>query len=235
MFKTDNHICIYIHIFFSQNSGWRARNYPNKQRDVDWYRYLRRQAELPVQNGLPYGKRRRSNVRPQAQGRIPDDDGDIGISKIDFTSPPVTLTWVDVQAKAPPKDKGIKRSITKKLCPSREVGQSKLLLKGGENDENIFCSMTIIICIDLVSGIAKPGQLVAIMGASGAGKTTLLNILTRRRPGKLKVTGEVRVNGSNMGRNINRVSGYVQQEELFIPSMTTREHLHFHVTIFIYF
>ncbi len=85
--------------------------------------------------------------------------------------------------------------------------------------------------IDLVSGIAKPGQLVAIMGASGAGKTTLLNILTRRRPGKLKVTGEVRVNGSNMGRNINRVSGYVQQEELFIPSMTTREHLHFHVTI----
>lgn len=81
----------------------------------------------------------------------------------------------------------------------------------------------------LVSGIAKPGQLVAIMGASGAGKTTLLNILTNRRPGSLKVSGEVRVNGTKMGRNINRVSGYVQQEELFIPSMNPREHLHFHV------
>ena len=90
-------------------------------------------------------------------------------------------------------------------------------------------------CIDLVSGIAKPGQLVAIMGASGAGKTTLLNILTTRRPGKLKISGDVRVNGTKMGRNINRVSGYVQQEELFIPSMTTREHLHFHVFAFFYF
>ena len=69
------------------------------------------------------------------------------------------------------------------------------------------------------------------MGASGAGKTTLMNILTNRRPGSLKVSGEVRVNGTKMGRNINRVAGYVQQEELFIPSMTTREHLHFHVTI----
>ena len=82
-----------------------------------------------------------------------------------------------------------------------------------------------------MNGIAKPGQLVAIMGASGAGKTTLLNILTNRRPGALKVSGEVRVNGTNMGRNINRVAGYVQQEELFVPSMTTREHLHFHVRV----
>ena len=82
-----------------------------------------------------------------------------------------------------------------------------------------------------MSGIAKPGQLVAIMGASGAGKTTLMNMLTNRRPGNLKVSGEVRVNGTNMGRNINRVAGYVQQEELFIPSMNTREHLFFHVRI----
>jgi ABC-type multidrug transport system ATPase subunit len=42
----------------------------------------------------------------------------------------------------------------------------------------------------------------------------------------------VRINGTKMGRNINRVAGYVQQEELFIPSMTTKEHLHFHVIIF---
>ncbi|CAF4449679.1 unnamed protein product, partial [Adineta steineri] len=121
-----------------------------------------------------------------------------------------TLTWLDLQAKAPPKDKGLRRTIKKALCPWKEVGESKLLLKG-------------------VSGIAKPGQLVAIMGASGAGKTTLLNILTQRRPGTLKVTGEVRVNGTKMDRNINRVSGYVQQEELFIASMTTRERLHFNV------
>jgi ABC-type multidrug transport system ATPase subunit len=86
--------------------------------------------------------------------------------------------------------------------------------------------------MNLVSGIVKPGQLVAIMGASGAGKTTLMNILAHRRPGSLKVSGEVRVNGTKMGRHINRVAGYVQQEELFVPSMTTREHLYFHVKNF---
>ncbi|CAF1073260.1 unnamed protein product [Adineta steineri] len=195
------------------NSAWRTHNYPNKQHDLDWYRYLRQQANLPVQHDVLYGKRRKSKVQSQTQGTVVyDDDDDLGISKINFTSPPVTLTWLDLKAKAPPEDKGIKRTITKALCPWKAVSQSTMLLEG-------------------VSGIAKPGQLVAIMGASGAGKTTLLNILTNRRPGTLKIEGEVRVNGTNMGRNINRVSGYVQQEELFIPSMTTREHLHFHAML----
>ena len=93
----------------------------------------------------------------------------------------------------------------------------------------LFSQENYYVRFAIVSGIAKPGQLVAIMGASGAGKTTLLNILTQRRPGNLTVTGDVRGNGTKMGRHINRVSGYVQQEELFIPSMTPREHLYFHV------
>jgi hypothetical protein len=59
----------------------------------------------------------------------------LGISKIDFHSPPVTLTWLNLQAEAPPQDKGIKRSITKLLCPSKEVGQSKMLLRGGKNNK----------------------------------------------------------------------------------------------------
>ena len=216
----------------AKNSAWRANNYPKKQRDYDWNQYLRRQADLPIQAGLPYGNRRRRRAQPPTQGaRVYENgDDDAGISKIDFTSPPVTLTWLDLRAEAPPKDKGLKRSITKAFCRGKEVSEPKVLLKGGKLRQR----SSIVSCdnsMDLVSGIAKPGQLVAIMGASGAGKTTLMNVLTNRRPGALKVSGEVRVNGTKMGRNINRVAGYVQQEELFIPSMTTREHLFFHVSM----
>lgn len=84
---------------------------------------------------MPYGKRRPSRVQPQAQahGTIVHEDEDFGISKINLTSPPITLTWLNLQAKAPPQDKGLKRAITKRLCPSKEVGQSKILLKGGES------------------------------------------------------------------------------------------------------
>lgn len=44
----------------------------------------------------------------------------------------MTLTWLDIQAKAPPKDKGLKRTLTKALCPWKEVSESKMLLKGGK-------------------------------------------------------------------------------------------------------
>ncbi|CAF2132802.1 unnamed protein product [Rotaria magnacalcarata] len=194
------------------NSAWRSRSFSNKQRDLDWYNYLRRQADTPLPHDIPYGKVRKPRIPSAPEDVVISENEDIGLSKINFTSPPVTLTWLDLQAKAPPKDKGLKRTLTKLLCPSKEVSKSKILLKG-------------------VSGIVKPGQLVAIMGASGAGKTTLMNVLAHRRPGSLKVSGEVRVNGTKMGRHINRVAGYVQQEELFVPSMTTREHLYFHAML----
>jgi len=84
---------------------------------------------------MPYGKRRKSKVQPEIQRPTPGDDGDFGISKLDHNSPPITLTWLNLQAVAPPQDEGLKRTITKALCPSREVGQSKTLLKGGENEK----------------------------------------------------------------------------------------------------
>ncbi|PAV77880.1 hypothetical protein WR25_05910 [Diploscapter pachys] len=76
-----------------------------------------------------------------------------------------------------------------------------------------------------VSGIANPGELVALMGASGAGKTTLLNTLVARNLKGLQVDGSVKVNGKVIGREITSVSGYAQQEELFVGTLTVKEYL----------
>ncbi|GMR33739.1 hypothetical protein PMAYCL1PPCAC_03934 [Pristionchus mayeri] len=76
-----------------------------------------------------------------------------------------------------------------------------------------------------VSGIARPGELMALMGASGAGKTTLLNTLVQRNLNGLTVEGSVMVNGNELGRRITSVAGYAQQEELFVGTLTVREYL----------
>jgi ABC-type multidrug transport system ATPase subunit len=72
-----------------------------------------------------------------------------------------------------------------------------------------------------VSGIAKPGQLMAIMGASGAGKTTLLNVLNFRNRGNLKITGDVKLNGKLIDStdDLSANSGYVQQDELLLGTV----------------
>ena len=76
----------------------------------------------------------------------------------------------------------------------------------------------------------------AIMGSSGAGKTTLLNIINFRNKSNLKVTGDVKINGKMIKSpvEISSVSGYVQQQDMFIGYLKVKEHLLFHVTFFYY-
>ena len=64
---------------------------------------------------------------------------------------------------------------------------------------------------------------------SGAGKSTLMNVLAHRNISHMEVSGTVEVNDCPIGREINAVSAYVQQEDLFIGSLTVREHLTFQV------
>jgi len=79
-----------------------------------------------------------------------------------------------------------------------------------------------------VSGLAKPGEVLAIMGASGAGKSTLLNTLLFRHTEGLNISGTRMANGEVVSPgSLTSVSAYVQQEDLFIPSLTVREHLTF--------
>lgn len=80
-----------------------------------------------------------------------------------------------------------------------------------------------------ISGIAKPGELMAIMGSSGAGKTTLLNTLSGRiRVRKNDVlSGHVLVNGKARDDRWRRTAGYVEQEDLMYEQLTVQETLQF--------
>lgn len=83
-----------------------------------------------------------------------------------------------------------------------------------------------------VTGICRPGELLAIMGASGAGKTTLLNVLTFRSDNALKITGKLFINGRKLNADmLTKSSAYVQQEDLFIGTFTVREQLMFQANL----
>lgn len=88
----------------------------------------------------------------------------------------------------------------------------------------------------LVNGIAYPNELLAILGSSGAGKTTLLNALTYRTTKNVVVSGTRCVNGTPVNsKSLTSVSGYVQQDDLFIPTLTVKEHLIFQVITFSFY
>lgn len=116
----------------------------------------------------------------------------------------ILLSWSNLTVKVPVKK-------PRPCCPgnSKEPEPAKKLL-------------------DQVTGQARPGELLAILGASGAGKSTLLNTLAFRNLFGLKVEGKRLANKKAVSTtSLTAVSGYVQQEELFISVLSVTEHLTF--------
>ncbi|XP_060575750.1 protein white-like isoform X2 [Ruditapes philippinarum] len=114
----------------------------------------------------------------------------------------VTLSWDNINVHVKPK---------RRICCRRQdsIDPPNQILK------NVY-------------GSIKPGTLLAIIGASGSGKTTLLNTLTTRvDTNSLSITGDIRVNGKVAGTNIRDISAYVRQDDMFIATMTVKEHLTF--------
>lgn len=114
---------------------------------------------------------------------------------------PVTLEWKDINYSI---------KLGKKATGATEGEKRRKLL----ND---------------ISGIARPGELLAIMGSSGAGKTTLLNTLA----GRIRVnsgdelTGTVTVNGNRRDARWRRTAGYVEQFDLMYGQLTVQETIQF--------
>lgn len=85
--------------------------------------------------------------------------------------------------------------------------------------------------LDNVSGCINSGTLMGIMGSSGAGKSTLMTTLAFRRPQGTIVHGDIMVNGQPLGPFMHKLSGFVYQDDIFVGTLTVREHLTFMIQL----
>lgn len=89
--------------------------------------------------------------------------------------------------------------------------------------KNIKYSLDEKLILTNAFGIAKPAEMLAIMGGSGAGKTTLLDILGNKAKNG-RIEGEILVNGHKLApHNYRKIIGFVDQEDHLIPTLTVYE------------
>ncbi|EKD12648.1 uncharacterized protein L3040_005232 [Drepanopeziza brunnea f. sp. 'multigermtubi'] len=89
--------------------------------------------------------------------------------------------------------------------------------------ENVSYNMNGKQILSGIQGVAHPGEIMAIMGASGAGKTTFLDILARKNKRGV-VSGDFYVNGEKVNDNdYKNVVGFVDQEDTMLPTLTVHE------------
>ncbi|KAA8534292.1 hypothetical protein F0562_031809 [Nyssa sinensis] len=91
--------------------------------------------------------------------------------------------------------------------------------------ENLFTKTKVLL--NDISGEARDGEILAVLGASGSGKSTLIDALANRiAKGSLK--GSVTLNGEPLeSRLLKVISAYVMQDDLLFPMLTVEETLMF--------
>lgn len=89
--------------------------------------------------------------------------------------------------------------------------------------ENVSYNLNGKQILTNIRGVAHPGEIMAIMGASGAGKTTFLDILARKNK-RGTVSGDFYVNGEKVNNaDYKNVVGFVDQEDTMLPTLTVHE------------
>lgn len=120
------------------------------------------------------------------------------------------LTWENLDVNVIPNTFDIKN--LKKCFNKQETITKTNIIKNSKFFKQLnFDEFYLIYFKNKVSGIARPFEILAIMGASGSGKTSLLNTLNFRNMSSFKINGDIKVNGQPIDslETISTISGYV--------------------------
>ncbi|XWS75063.1 hypothetical protein CRYUN_Cryun01aG0053400 [Craigia yunnanensis] len=108
----------------------------------------------------------------------------------------------------------------------RERSSAASVVAGNPLAEDNFFTRTKTLLND-ISGEARDGEILAVLGASGSGKSTLIDALANRIA-KVSLKGNVTLNGEILeSRMLKVISAYVMQDDLLFPMLTVEETLMF--------
>ncbi|GAV64989.1 ABC_tran domain-containing protein/ABC2_membrane domain-containing protein [Cephalotus follicularis] len=93
--------------------------------------------------------------------------------------------------------------------------------------ESLDPSVNTKVLLNDISGEAREGEIMSVLGASGSGKSTLIDALADRIS-KESLKGSVTLNGEVLeSRLLKVISAYVMQDDLLFPMLTVEETLMF--------
>lgn len=115
--------------------------------------------------------------------------------------------------------------VFQKMMISNLCGSKSIETLATTEPENMFSRTKTVL--DNISGEARDGEILAILGASGCGKSTLMDALANRiAKGSLK--GTITLNNEQLeSRLLKVISAYVMQDDLLFPMLTVEETLMF--------
>ncbi|KAI3457490.1 hypothetical protein Pfo_014153 [Paulownia fortunei] len=96
-----------------------------------------------------------------------------------------------------------------------KTGQGGFLKKNANSEEKLI--------LKGITGVVRPGEMLAMLGPSGSGKTTLLTALGGRLVGHLG--GSITYNGKPFSNAMKRNTGFVTQDDVLYPHLTVTETL----------
>ncbi|KAG8365815.1 hypothetical protein BUALT_Bualt17G0011100 [Buddleja alternifolia] len=163
-----------------------------------------------------------SRLSPPTLGQLLKSVGDELTGDVDTPAPHQVLDMAPTHAHSPLPfvltfnhlTHSVKTPHKFTLFPSRE----RPPLSSSNNTKTI---------LNDISGEARDGEIMAVMGASGSGKSTLIDALANRMAkGSLK--GSITLNGEQLeSRLLKVISAYVMQDDLLFPMLTVEETLMF--------